>query len=996
MPRTISAASIAKLSQNLGTEPINIIEIQWVDGGQRTSYADRDIAGGIKGNIIELSGLDAVVQVSGGSQSEQISVTLNDTDGELKSIIDSTDPHKRPCWVYQWFDGIPTDDKFLIFKGVINTPVEWNEGDRTLKFDIISKIEDAEVGFSIEEGDFIDPPEELIGKPWPLCFGTVINVPALKTKSARQGILASGTGIHDFTLEKRIQAADRLTCPMNFVALRTTANPGIIEPFYESDENCTRAVCVEQERLALQLEEQLAFETPTIRIFGGNKFPQNTLITLNINGGKFTGTFSGEIFTIAGRLHPQNDGHGEVIVDEVTNQINSECGISPAYSAGGPSNPLFAALGAWEDSVHPNEPIPQVIHAQRSKASWDYYHSIKSSSFFWANAGATVTLDSDEDILYIVNLLPSTILRVAAYRELSGGRQLVTVPDAYYTVRQTDYTGYTGVMELVFDRPLNLRDTETGGGWSDDVYVTMTSSVGPNTVDIIEWFVGKYTSYTVDSDSFNTVRMQIDNYPMHFPLLVRKNIINVLEEIAYQARCALWLKDDVFYIKYLALEPSSDGTITEDDVLPNTFVLEHTKTEDLVTKYVARWQKDYALDKPNTLIYRHNVAKYGTHQKDYNFYCFNIQSLVRKAATFWLIRKANTWRRAKFSTPINKLALETFDTASITLPDAADGTVKCMVEKANFNSDTRTIDFELWTPIKSGSRTPYDFAWPAAIEELALFPTIEERELGLAGSGHGPNFTTIAPPGHELSPTRASGSFQGEAWDIDPEDRPRDFGDLHPSDIGDTKPVPNAAEDQTGEIHTGTSPITTGTSAGSGNCCQEALDRANKALSEAQAARADAKRADENAGGEGEQDIDEAKSDLPDKGCGGGNCLAVATIQYIRVSQIQKEDLSFSSDEGATGKIINGTFPSKTECYTMNSAVAAQELRNSMVDATNALSDGFGASVGEEYAWVTSTASGDLGVDNNPDSDNFGQACPEPGAENQQITGFHEESDEDE
>ena len=43
--------------------------------------------------------------------------------------------------------------------------------------------------------------------------------------------------------------------------------------------------------------------------------------------------------------------------------------------------------------------------------------------------------------LYIANLLPSTVLRVAAYRQQIVGRILVTVPPEFYTVRVTDYTG---------------------------------------------------------------------------------------------------------------------------------------------------------------------------------------------------------------------------------------------------------------------------------------------------------------------------------------------------------------------------------------------------------------------------------------------------------------------------------------------------------------------------------------------------------------------------
>jgi hypothetical protein len=331
--RNISAPSLAKLTTNLGTEPIFIIEIQWVDNGPRVSYADRDVAAGINGKILQVSGLDAVVQVSGGSQSEQISITLDDTNGSIKAIMDSADIHKRPCWVYQWFDGIDVADKFLIFKGVLNSPIVWDEGARTISFDVISKIEDVEVGFSIEEGDFIDPPEELIGRPWPLCFGTVINVPALKASSIHRGILATGTGIRDFTLARRLRLAEAIICPQNFAGYRARSTGNtygsiIIEPVYLTDQGCVKSKCEAIELLKLQQTEQAAYEYSPVRIFGGEKFPQNTTITLNIGGGKFTGSFSGDIFTITARMHPDNDGAGNVIKNETQNTIESICGTN--------------------------------------------------------------------------------------------------------------------------------------------------------------------------------------------------------------------------------------------------------------------------------------------------------------------------------------------------------------------------------------------------------------------------------------------------------------------------------------------------------------------------------------------------------------------------------------------------------------------------------------------------------------------------------------------
>jgi hypothetical protein len=875
MPRTISSASLTKLATRFGTEPVIIVEIQWVSGGPRTTYGDKT-ATSVKGVIQEISGLDDVVQVSGGSQSQQISITLSDTSSELKGILDTIDPHKKKCWVYQWFDGMLLTEKFLIFQGVLNSPIEWDEGARTFKFDVVSKIEDIEVGFSIEEGDFVNPPETLIGKPWPLCFGTVVNVPALRVDSIRQGILADGTGIHDFTLEHRIDLAKKLTCSSSICGYSTTiaSSPGgglIYSPQYCPDASCVQQACEEVERLKLELKEQKAAEYNPVRIFGGNNFPQHTTITLNIKNGLFTGKFNGEIFTISGRLHPDNDGHNRVIKSDTQKEIQSKCG-PPPYSQG----------STTEDAAVDAQGSPQTVGAAASKLSWAKYNAADQASFFWANGGSRVTYQSDQKIVYIASLLPSTVLRVAAFRTIEGLRSLYTVPDEYYIVRETNYTGYTAVTEIVLNKPLSTQNLREGGGWEDEIFVTLTSSVGPNTVDILNWFIDKYTDYTVDTTSFNATRTLIDNYPMHFALLERKNLINVLEEIAFQARCALWLKDDKFYIRYLALEPTADDTITEDDVLPNTLKIVHTPTEDLVTKYVAHWKSDYAINKDNLYIVRaRNIPDYGTHKQDYTFYCFNILELVKKSATFWLIRKSNTWRRATFQTPLKKLTLESFDTAALTLPDVADGTIKGVVEKANYNSDSKTIDFEVWTPCKAGTRTAYNFAWPADIEELTIFPTLEEEENGWKSKNKAPNFHTIAPPGHALAATGPAAPSFSIACNGDPVAADgschSDKGDKKPSDRGDTKPTPKAPTGNTGAVSTKTSPVVGQMVTNA--YVQRVEKKADQAQQTAQQAQQTANEAKDDAGGEDNPTEDDVKKKLPNKV--GGNCTCVVTIRYI-------------------------------------------------------------------------------------------------------------------
>lgn len=1015
--RTVSSGALAKITGQ-AAEPIVTFEILWVEGGQRYIYADREFQAGVRGRVREVGSIDAVIQVSSGGDSQEIEVTLSDLDGEIKTIMDSNDIHKRPCWVYQYFNGLDyATDKFLLFKGFISSPLTWNEADRTVKFTVISKIEDTQIGFSIEEGDFIDPPKDLLGKPWPLCFGTTINTPTVKVQALQQGTLAQGVGIRDPTLITRLQAAKLLTCPStekqvvqqgvigNIPAYDITITGAINVTVYEKDPGCVEHLCEQVESLQLQYDEQGNFQFNTFTVYGGEKFPQDKQITLDINGAKFFGKMHGNVFTVSGRRHPKVRANGSLDLGPAENTIKSHCPVPPGGDGG-----LSAALKKYWGSdrkattmqeVHNSIPL---IKAVQQQSQDQVFGQIPQLDFFWATGGSKVTLDQKSTVVYITNLLPSTIHRVAAYRNVTQGRVLCVVPESYYTTRTVNYTSYTAVTEIIFDRFLSTRND----GWEDEVFVTQTSSVGPNTVDIIQWIIEFYTDFEIDTTSFDEVRDLIDNYPSHFPILDRPNVVEVLQDIAYQARCALYLRDDKFYIKYLSLEPDSDMDIDIlDDAEAKSFEIFHTDTEDLVTEYTAEWQEDYAVDAHDLVILRHNVKKYGTHKERKFFYIYNIIELVRKSATFWLIRKSMTWRKLRFSTHFDKLQLETFDCATIDHQAIADNPVKCICEKADFDSENRKMEFEFWTPIPSGSRTPYNFAWPADVEELDLFPSIQERLDGMAGSGGGPNFHTIAPPNHPLSNPTPAEQAQGGFTVQDCEDLPGpfetskcrpDFGDPKPSDRNDKKPTPKKPQDTSGEIHNGTNPVKP-----EKFLMIDLKKQTDKAKDDANNAQNSSNNANDNAGGDqnetddvtnAKKDKDDPRNALPRKK--GGNCTVQVRVLYAIPNEIHRrpgEDPYFGNNPGDEGLIVDKT-DTRLETTTFNGMEAAIAYRDEVAAEIQAKVDNYGFVVGTESAIQASLSAPDLGTDreefleNGDPNPNFNQPCPTLPLEDQHMTAF--------
>ena len=780
--RNISANGLAKLAQKLGTEPICIISIDFAGNGNPLWFSDKTVES-IPGKIIDLGNLDNVTNISGSSSSQEIAITLDDTDGTLKSIFDSYDIHKRAAKVYQYFSGLDLSDKFLLFTGTVSSPITWNERDRTVKFSIISKLESNEVGFSAEEGNFPFLPASLVGKVWPMVFGKVQNVPTVQITNAVSGTTLNGIGIlSGIEVWKEAAYGDD-----NSSFFNSLASASIQKGHYSYVASAWAGHDAKKEQDALDqvnsigrqisqsvtqygIQQYCAKVTKdndielaladgnggdTIQILGGEDFPQNKTLTLNINGGWFTGTFHGNVFYISSRI--QNEL--EKIAQNIAREKTANCGQLPPTiqnifiqsevpcGSGDFGNPCVYTTNVDLSGTAPSpnfESTPESIPQQ-----------------FWADAGATVYILGQEPKTYVVSTTPGTVLSVKAYKKFNGGQTLLEVPTDYYTVVSQNYGPITAV-QVVVDNLLSTIFDPTDGvnaGWSDDLYVTFESTIGPDIIAIIKYLIETHSDLTWDATTFNHCATKLSPFPANFAILSRQDIIQVLQEIAFQSRCAIWLDDDVFKMSYLPEVPSPVDSITISDIdAENGVEISLTPTESLVTKMQVNWRMSLAAfiygGSPDLImILRHNVLKYGRSEQSFDWYIFNQPDIIYKMATFWMIRNSITWKTVKFQTYLNKLNLEVFDAITLNLPQVATGSVVALITKASYNSEGNCIDVECALPIEAGSMVTNPFYWPAALAGSVTWPTQADIDSGNAGGGLYGDVTGPLPVGDTSSIT---------------------------------------------------------------------------------------------------------------------------------------------------------------------------------------------------------------------------------------------------
>jgi hypothetical protein len=921
--RNLSPLAISILSNPQGLEPIMVLGIVWTSGIEYF-YADTELPEA-PGIILTMGNIENVTKFDGVGSSSNISIVLDDSANLIKPFFDIIDIHKVPAKIYQLFKGIPFSDKFLIFQGEIVSPIVWKEGDRSFSFDVVSTIQDNEVGFTPEEGLFTNLPYFGIGKPWPLVFGTATNVPGLTYQPTPNASIAQpvgnfyfqagNEGSQDFynagrdlldaiqqnayakfwlenaelsglagddttsdgsnlesakyqiAFQQKLQAANAkilagnnailrasnqyLTqqnkytgaptatvtqqgipgttsygywtvsvdsngnhSPVLFAGSTTTgsANLGNVEDSADNPGGVADANVITISCDAIGVVQIFLLRTvypggipvnvaphgqgPWL-VGGGIMSPDSqdlVIVDSAATPGGYNVPTGGDTTLLYNRVHSLMEGslvlnaeyfepnvwldclvgNREMLV--MFTNINLNTGDAIAYFQD-LEQPIFnlvpymngtilsvieaAKGGSAIDSGNPlyslNPNIPFQIDFSFEPFSTYVEPAINDPIFLGAsaipqytipivnqqlsalilNGGTSITLYGNgkqptlATIDWIVDSNPSIVDGVFAYRNLNNVKTLYQVPASYYQVVYVTYGSITATV-IRMNNPLS---SYSGQDWEDQIYATVTSGATPvsNTVYQIIWIIDTYTTKTWDQDSFALAASYCAMYPSNFYIADKKNVIQMLDEMSYQARCSVWLDNDVFKIKFLPAVDTVVDILTENDVLLQSMEVSCDDTSKLITKYVAKWRNSYEESKgDNLVVVRNNYIKYGVVEQQYDFYIYNLQEMVAISASFWMFRKSNTFKLMKIKCPLTKLALETFDTIYLNFshPYVANdptntlgpyGTL-AVVQGCTYDPSTQTANLDLWLPILFGDMFQYPGAWPYDLPENFIIP----------------------------------------------------------------------------------------------------------------------------------------------------------------------------------------------------------------------------------------------------------------------------------
>jgi hypothetical protein len=717
--------------------------------------------------ILEVGDISTGTKGDDSSTLSSCQVKLDDADGTLKQLFDTFPIENAPAALALCY----SDTSYCnVISGHLTNP-QWSEGDRVLTVTVESTLVSLEVGYSAEDGDYNDLDPDAIDVPWPLVFGKPLHVPAVRIRRQKTAKLlytiqlrpksntvtwspliinlpsvlynTDGKYIHpaqncivttikdDYTEEDNViyfsdydtMPAGNYTVEIDRVLFKGSFNISTGK-FTVSTANISRiqGQTTVQDSGIVYDDKTLALGTYTTGTdqnykdcfvyYGSNQYFENYCVRQDKDKLTFQYCFyKGSKIGDFSRGTPWQDA-GDIgsIYDS---RAVTKTGIVEPYLD------TFAQLQAIGDNQG-----TQIATSTRYQGLNAFLTTLlsKGQSILWTRGpDVGVRIYGRDPDIYIANLVESEqVIAVCARKKGHRGQPevLTQIPPDYYTVK-TSYAITTAegnsltTTAILFNTPLANFVNED---WSDEIYVTLNSSLDNNPINAIKYILQTYTSLIIDADSFDTVASQ-QQYAAHFALTNRGNALQVAEQIAWQCKAALVIDSDIVNIVRVDLPPNENITLTLDNVEFKSIEESTTPRNEIITKLKAGWRSSYAPEDRkyclkdrirHKIIARGDIEDLGTIQKEVEVYIYNFVEAVIDLIDFWMSRTGSSWRFVTLKTYVEGVLLQGYDGVGLNIPliNVSLPSGEYIIGSArsvNYNDKDKSTTIKVWLPSYGGS-----------------------------------------------------------------------------------------------------------------------------------------------------------------------------------------------------------------------------------------------------------------------------------------------------
>lgn len=742
------------------TDSIALLQINFATGYRR--YADRDFYGW-SGKILSLSPLRSQKTADNVAMVSSCTVELDDSNGAFKSLFESELIEGMYADIYQVY-AEQGNNPTRLFRGKINAPIEWSEN-QTAKFDIVTDLQARQLGYTAYDTRFLDTNNEHIGKVWPLVFGSCAGVKSPLVQSVPRGKLLGDLGITNMELYQ-LSEDDEIEWNrvLNIQNLKQFIGADLEPALLENARHITiekgelfpsGVILIEIDGVILKVQK---ISTNIFFIHSVEPKYENIQLAArhdlfsdedDVNNPKLLWLKeSDRDKLIAGHMCYFARQDGTFFENMCVSQVGRACYFKypfkkdeipgatahPAYPVWGLLGPGCSIASVYKYGKYGLKfEIEQFIKEYSKRASARRRHDSENKavgamlreldlisyvkSCFWSAKKGTSVKQWNSAIQdkYVANSLPST--EVLSVYAKNSNDELICIPENFYTVNLAETTTVvdeptaTVVTTISFQHPIDSYDGHELN--AENVYVTLRSTIGNNTADILAWLINNFTNSIADS-TFTTLRTVLAGYPSDFVINWSSNAIETINQIAFLARCAIVWGPGTASLVYLSPVPEDVMTLDETNCHFKSLSLSYTETEDIITELIQKYRITFVEDEfPYFAGWKNNIDLFGYKSKTIDNFIYQDTALVGLSSRFWVNRFCQSFKVIRVKAFSEARCLQVFDCIKLTFNHATIGTSvdKAIVTKVEYSIQENSVDLELLVPCVAGTNTQYTYFW---------------------------------------------------------------------------------------------------------------------------------------------------------------------------------------------------------------------------------------------------------------------------------------------
>jgi len=695
MPYPLTAPAQTKISSidNVSIVPL----IEFTVDGKIFRYSTIEIFDAKKGLKLSTSAYEFM---NATGQSGSLPINIVDETGEIFSILKDETIVKSNISIYIVFTDLTWADNVLIFSGKIETPFKWSENTRIISFNCLPHRLEGTITGPIVFGDM--PGVQIID---PL-NGLAATSPIYMRSAGKRKRFASNivTGNSDFTVNIDIPdeyidtncyiKLGKILCNGSFIDKRTF-HCNAINTTYElpnvrnrdeddSDIDNRNAVYITGSgvdlagkyiRFKIDTEYQIfRFAKTEFETTGGSSFG-------NLEAGAITepslmpqvpDNIEEDVFKQGSIIVPETSSYnGKVKTTKRKDSYYYTCKCTSYSPTDGKMIIDQGPVNMFGEPIFLDQYNAQIIGVYG-----EYPLSIPGNMYvdyseYWTTGDSAKIEFIGQTFEHTISVLPANSIT----NIFTSDMQLQT---------EIEY-------DLVLNPEAKIKVNTIGNRWC-----SVSSTVGPNIVDIIQYIIENYTELTFNADS--ALHTTHSNFPVGFYYTDDVDVKKVLDDICLQACLKYTIYGNDFTLKDATTknEVINELTLQQSNLEIGSLRWETSRSADLFTTVIGEWSvNNYPDNNKETVEMSNNESKFDENIKTINFNIYHAEGSVERAVTYYIDLYSNIWEYITFRSFLYCINLYLYERVTINAPIIGENSG--IIEEFDFSMSTYSTKLKLNT-----------------------------------------------------------------------------------------------------------------------------------------------------------------------------------------------------------------------------------------------------------------------------------------------------------